>query len=335
MAPNARCLVLGGNRFVGRLLVLRMLARGDRVTVLNRGTLPDPFGERVERLRCDRRTDDLARVLRGRDFDAVVDFAAYERPDVERAIEALDGRVGRYLFVSTGQVYLVREGVTGPARERDYDGPLLPRPAGDDAAEWDYGVGKRACEDALVEAFASRGFPSTRLRIPMVNGPRDPYRRLERYVHRLLDGGPIVLPGGGAHRVRHVDAHEVAATILALLAEPRAVGAAWNQAQDETPTLSELLTALARELGASPGIVEVDRGAFEARGLDVRATSPFSGRWMSFLDPTAIRGLGVGHAPLDRTIARCVAELLAHLPAPPEDYARQRPEELRLARETR
>ena len=49
---------------------------------------------------------------------------------------------------------------------------------------------------ALVGAHAS-GFPATRLRIPMVNGQRDYYRRIESYLWRLLDGSPILLPDGG------------------------------------------------------------------------------------------------------------------------------------------
>jgi nucleoside-diphosphate-sugar epimerase len=39
-----KVLVIGGNRFVGIDLTLRLLARGIKVTLLNRGTLPDPFG---------------------------------------------------------------------------------------------------------------------------------------------------------------------------------------------------------------------------------------------------------------------------------------------------
>ena len=70
-------------------------------------------------------------------------------------------------MISTGQVYLVREGCPRPARETDYDGPLLPAPAHpDDKGQWDYGVKKRALEDALAEAWAKSRFPSTRLRNP-------------------------------------------------------------------------------------------------------------------------------------------------------------------------
>lgn len=181
-------LVVGGNRFVGKLLAWRLLAAGAKVTLLNRGGLPDPFGERVERLRGDR-TRDLERLLRGRSFDAVVDLAAYTGEDGRCAAEILRGRTAHHVMISTGQVYLVRAGCPRPAREEDYDGPVTARP-GDpaDVEDWEYGVGKRACEDALAAA-ARDGFPATRVRIPMVNGPLDYFRRIEGYLWRLVPGG--------------------------------------------------------------------------------------------------------------------------------------------------
>lgn len=303
-------LVVGGTRFVGRLLVARLLARGDRVTIFNRGTLEDPFGDRVERLRGDRTTGDFARLVgrgAGRTFDAAVDFAAYVESDMTAVVEALD--VGHYVFISTGQVYLVRSEIRPPSREDDYDGPLMQRPPShpdqtdqNDASEWDYGVGKRACEDVLL---AHPHFRSTRLRIPMVNGPRDHYRRLERYVRRILAGTPLVSSRDSLERrVRHVDAMEVARTIELLLGDPRAFGEAFNQAQDETPTLRELLTMVMRELSLEVPIVEGEASVEE---------SPFSGQWMSFLDPSKIRTLGIDHAPLDRTLARALGHLMGEL----------------------
>ena len=76
-------LVIGGNRFVGRLLAARLLAGGHRVTLLNRGRLLDPFGKRVERLTCDRTSPRFEHVLGGRHFDAVV-AAAFTGEDGRR-----------------------------------------------------------------------------------------------------------------------------------------------------------------------------------------------------------------------------------------------------------
>jgi len=299
-------LIIGGTRFIGRFLAARLVARGDRVTLFNRGNLQDPFGDRVERLVGDRTTDDVQRLLGARTFDAVVDMVAYGTPDVERAIEVFSGRVGHYLFVSTGQVYLVRENPRLPSREQDYDGPVIPRPEGRDGSQWDYGAGKRACEDALIAARDR--LPSTRLRIPIVNGPGDNEQRIARYVRRMLEGGPLRVAFAD-RRVRHVDAQEVARTIDVLLGDTRVIGDAVNQTQDETPTLRELLGMIGDEVGARPEIVDDETITSDE--------SPFSTRWMSFLDPAKLRALGIGHAPLSTTIARCVGHVLATLQAEP------------------
>jgi nucleoside-diphosphate-sugar epimerase len=327
-------LIVGGTRFLGHELAWRLLAAGHELTLLNRGTLKDAFGDRVERLRGDRRGPDLARLVAGRSFDAAVDFAAYDGEDGRRVAEALDGRVGNYVVVSNGQVYLVREDCPSPARETDYEGPLLPEPQDPyDKGQWDYGVGKRALEDALVEAWQRRRFPSTRLRIPMVNGPRDHFRRIERYLWRMLDGGPVLLPGGGAHRVRHVYSGSVARAIAGWLGREQTFGQAYNLAQDETPTLAELLRELAAALGAPDRLLDVPEERVRAAGLDPLVLSPFSGRWMSFLDPARAKAeLGFVHEPLRPYLETIVAAFLAHpSPEAPAGYGR-RADERELAR---
>jgi nucleoside-diphosphate-sugar epimerase len=326
-------LVVGGNRFVGYELAFRLLAGGHRVTLLNRGTRPDPFAGRVERLTGDRSAGGFARLVGKRTFDAVVDFAVFHGDEAAEAAAALEGRVGHYVMISTGQVYLVRVPRPSPARESDYDGPLMAAP--ESAAEkeqWDYGFGKRAAEDVLAAAWKESRFPSTRLRLPMVNGERDYHRRLEGYLWRLLDGGPLILPDGGDRPTRHVYGGAVARAIAALLGNAATFGQAYNLAQDETPTAREILTIAADLLGARAQFVTVPAGDIDKAGLDVVAVSAFSGRWMSFLDPARARAeLAFRHEPLREYLGRIVAAFVAHPPsAPPEGLAR-RAEEIALA----
>jgi len=333
-------LLIGGTRFVGYLLAWRLVAAGARVTLFNRGTIADPFGDAVERLRGDRTAPgELERAVAGRSFDAVVDFAAYYGEDVRRAVDlfggARGGRAGHYVFISTGQVYLVREGCPWPAREEDYDGPVMAAaPDPGDHASWDYGIGKRQCEDALTAAFREAGFPGTSIRIPMVNGERDPYRRIEGYLRRILDGGPVLLPDGGTRRARHVYGADVARAIARLLGDRRTFGRAYNLSQDETPTVAEIVTALADLLGAPARLVAVPSDRIPAAGLDPRQVSPFSGRWMSMLDPTlAKRELAFTHEPLRAYLDKIVTSFLAAPPpSAPEGYAGGRAAEIALAR---
>ncbi|HEU4732304.1 MAG TPA: NAD-dependent epimerase/dehydratase family protein, partial [Kofleriaceae bacterium] len=233
-----RVLVIGGNRFMGRGLVWRLLCGGHRVTVVNRGNLPDPFGDRIERLRADRSTDAFDRAIGRRTFDAAVDFAGFTADDTARAVRVLSGRVGHYVFISTGQVYLVREGCPQPSREDDYAGPVMaapPSPA--DREDWAYGIGKRGAEDVLA---AASGLPSTRLRLPMVNGEHDPRRRIEGYVRRILDRGPLIVPRADAI-ARHVHSGAVIRAIASILEEPPPLGLVYNLAQPEQLTVRALL----------------------------------------------------------------------------------------------
>jgi nucleoside-diphosphate-sugar epimerase len=326
---------------MGYRLAWRLIAAGHDVTLLNRGTHADPFGSFVTRRRADRTTPELGAALKGRSFDAAVDFAAFRGADAEGVVAALDGCVGHYVMISTGQVYLVK--AAGPpnvgdppaSREEDYEGPLMPAPpAGHrDRGDWEYGVGKRDCEDVFAAAWAERRFPSTRIRIPIVNGERDHTRRLEGYVWRILDRGPLLLPDGGAARVRQVYAGAVVDTIAGIFGRADTFGQAFNLCQDETPTLGELVALLAELLGGSARVVPVATAALESAGLDTVAASPFSTRWKSFLDPAlARRVLSFRHPPLRDYMDKVVTSLLAHLPPdPPPAYA-QRPREIAFAK---
>jgi hypothetical protein len=76
-------------------------------------------------------------------------------------------------------------------------------------------------------------------------------------------------------------------------------------------------------LGAPARFQAIARTALEAAGLDPVRVSPFSGRWMSHLDPGRARSeLGFVPTPLPASLGAIVASFLAHPPADrPEGYA--------------
>src|SRR5437763_1253030 len=100
---TVKLLVLGGTKFLGRAAVEAALARGDEVTLFNRGeTNPELFPE-AEKLRGDRDGDLSA--LEGREWDAVIDPSGYVPRVVRASAELLQRSVGHYLFVSSASVY--------------------------------------------------------------------------------------------------------------------------------------------------------------------------------------------------------------------------------------
>ena len=100
-------LIIGGTGHMGKIVVQRLLERGDRVTAFSRGSARPEWWDRIEHIQGDRddRPNFMAK-LKGRVFDAVVDSQAHRKEDVESAVETFRGNIGRYLMVSTGSVYL-------------------------------------------------------------------------------------------------------------------------------------------------------------------------------------------------------------------------------------
>jgi NAD(P)-dependent dehydrogenase (short-subunit alcohol dehydrogenase family) len=139
-------LIIGGSQNMGYKLVLRLLEAGHRVTVLNRGMRPDSLPVGVHRLRADR-TDiqQMRRALLAKQFDVVVDFVMFNERDAQAAVELFANNTDRYIMISSGQVYLVREGIERPYKESEFAGRLLPAPKANTFAyeEWSYGMNKR------------------------------------------------------------------------------------------------------------------------------------------------------------------------------------------------
>ncbi len=322
-------LIIGGTRNIGYFLARRLIADGHHITLLNRGVTPDDLPDYVARLRCDR-TDaqQLRRALIGRQFDVVVDMTLYKAYEAETIADLLQGQVERYIFISTGQVYLVRDGAERPYHEDDYDGPLIPEPAENtyDHAEWRYGIEKRSVEDVLINAHQHTGFPYNSLRLPMVNSERDSFHRLYSYILRLQDGGPILVPETPNYPLRHVYSGDVVTAITRLIEMDDYKGRAYNISQDETISITAFLQTLAEIMGAVPNIEFVPRDTLEARGF-LPDCSPFSDLWMSELRNERSKAeLNLTYTPLRDYLARIVNYYGDHPVPPPVGYRRRNAE---------
>ena len=331
-----RILIIGGTRNLGLSIVELLCAREHSVTVFNRGITAGELPPEVERLYGDRSNKkDLQAALAGRSFDAVVDTTLYTGVDTLPIIQALKQQTGHYIFISTGQVYLIRKGLTRPFREADYEGELISAPAqknSSDYENWLYGKDKRDAEDLLFAAWNQGRFPVTSLRLPMVNSERDHYDRILGYVRRLEDGGPMIVPAGDALSLRHVYGSDVAQAIVDLIESGRGKGHAINLSQDETISLPDFLAMLAETLSVKLKIVPVSRTRLESLQL-LPQCSPFSGSWMSALDNARSKSeFGIRYTPLAEYLQTIVQHYKNNPHWVPEGY-KSREREVRLADE--
>jgi nucleoside-diphosphate-sugar epimerase len=330
-----RALIIGGTRNLGPSIARALLQRGYKVAVFNRGVTHDDLPGEIERLHGDRsQAAQLHAALGAREFDLVVDTTLYCGAEAQAIADLLRERAGRYIFLSTGQVYLVRLGVNRPFKEADYPGQLMAEPPVEDESEhrnWLYGFDKRQAEDALARAWEAHRFPFTSLRLPMVNSERDHYNRIYGYFLRLQDGGPILAPDDSGLPLRHVYGEDVVQAIMRLPESDRGKGQAYNIGQDETLSLEEFLRMLAGCVQRPLQVVHVPRRKLEEAGL-LPGCSPFSDPWMSALDNTRSKHeLGMSYTPLKEYLAKLVDFFQSTPPRTVAGYER-RAAELALAR---
>lgn len=194
-----KLLVLGGTVFLGRHVVAAALASGHDVTIFHRGTSAAPT--RVEALHGDRDGDVSA--LAKRSFDAVIDCSGYTPAQMRRTGEALAGRVGHYLFVSTRSVYRSFP----PGVDVGDGAPLLDSGDG-------YGASKASSEEALEAVMPGR---VTIVRPGLLVGPFDPTGRFTYWPLRVHRGGDVLAPGRPDRQVQFIDARDLAGWCVALV----------------------------------------------------------------------------------------------------------------------
>lgn len=238
-----RLLVLGGTGFVGRAIVDDALARGWQVTTFNRGRV-DEERPGVEALRGDRLAPGGLDVLRGREWDAVVDTWSGAPRAVRDSANLLADAAGHYGYVSTRSVYQAP-----PVADLTESAPLVDGSA--DAEEGPYDQMKVGGELAAVQAFGDRALLA---RAGLILGPYEDIGRLPWWLLRAARGGPMLAPGPADLPLQYIDARDLAAWMLSAAEQGRS-GAYNTVSRRGHTTMRELLDR----------VVEVTGGAAELR----------------------------------------------------------------------
>jgi 2'-hydroxyisoflavone reductase len=246
-----KILVLGGTGFAGPPIVETARARGHTVTMFNRGkTHPGLFPD-VETILGDRVTQlDL---LKGRDWDAVIDTWAQGPTLVKQAAEMLREHVGHYLFLSTISVYKLGKDPI------DESSPVLPLPPGvviggpmprDPAT---YGPLKVLAEQAAETAMPGR---ATSVRSGVIAGPNDPTDRFTYWPLRMARGGEMIAPGARDDRLPFIDVRDLGAWFVTIV-EQGHMGV-YNAVGPDDPSIGGVLDAVRATTGPEVRLTWVD-----------------------------------------------------------------------------
>jgi 2'-hydroxyisoflavone reductase len=290
-------LVLGGTDFLGRHIVENALARGDSVTIFNRGrTNPALFGDSVERRTGDRAGDLSA--LHDGTWDAAIDTSGYFPEHVHASARLLADRIAHYAFVSTLSVYA---NPIGPTHE---DAPLHSPIGGDNITVTGetYGPLKVACENAVTAAMPGRAVIA---RAGFLVGPHDNVPRLRYWLRRIARGGRILAPGGPERLAQLIDARDMA-TFLVACAERRVAGLYNVTGEPGAVTLGETLRVSRNVIDADAEFVWASDDTLTNENVPLFDGLPYwvPEAWQSFMrTPTdRAQAAGLTTRALDQTI---------------------------------
>jgi len=262
-----KILITGGAGFIGSHVAQALLARGDRVTVLdNFNDFYDPAIKRANLREIpdatvvagDIRDPDLVSRLFGEGaFDAVVHLAAmagvrpslldplhYEDVNVRGTLillEELKKRpTTRFVFASSSSVYGSNDKV--PFEETDdIHHPVSP-----------YAATKRAGELLCYTHHHLYGIPTTCLRFFTVYGPRQrPEMAIHKFVKAALEKKPIPFFGDGSTRRDYTYVDDIVDGVVRSI--DRCDGyEIYNLGESATTSLSELVDMIGRACGVTP-----------------------------------------------------------------------------------
>ncbi len=232
-------LVIGGSYFYGRVFLM-VASKHHEITVVNRGTYSlEQFGV-IHRV-GERHDPQVWAGCRGQ-YDAVIDFCAYQPGDIACVLENLGGSTGQYILISTVDVY--RRGIGGSKGEDTaFENRRFPGEAGE------YIAGKVALEQELARECARKGTGGTVLRPGILYGPYNYAPRESEFIRIALQYHVIPRYTDADGRFQFVYVKDAAHAILACLADGKTYGRAYNLVQDEILDYEGFFQALAEAAG--------------------------------------------------------------------------------------
>ncbi len=240
-----RVLIIGGTGLISTAITRELVARGEEVTLYNRGqreaAIPDGvmrlYGDRGE---CGTFEHQMAELPR---WDCVIDMVAFKPADVESAVRAWAGRTAQYLFCSTVDVY------TKPARSY----PITEDAEREPLPSFPYALNKARCEAILEAAHARGDLPVTIIRPAHTYGEGgrlvqtfgfDTY-----FLDRMRRGMPIIVHGDGRSFWSACHRDDVGRVFANAVGNAEAIGRAYHVAAEEWLTWDRYYQGIAEAMG--------------------------------------------------------------------------------------
>lgn len=287
-------LVLGGSYFLGKHFI-DMAKKEHKITVFNRGSRPLMIPDIVE-ISGERHDGNALLQIPQQHFDAVVDFCAYNKNDIEFIFQNLKATFDQYIFISTCDAYKRGLGTVldenAPFEEKDFGGEVGA-----------YILGKVALEKELISCATSAGVKYTSIRPAFIYGPDNYAPREGMYFHWIESAGQIIHPTDATGEFQMVYVDDVAEAIFASIGNQ----AAYNQAFNLTPTPMVTYESFADALeeAVSTPFVKVPITVQMVLQQQIPLPFPLTREESNWYDGTKALQLIEGYTPLAEGLKMC------------------------------
>ena len=233
-----KVLIIGGTYFAGRVFAIIANQKGWELSFINRGTYSMEYLGNVKEYKADRRAPGMLYGFPQGEYDAVVDFCAYEPGDCSSLLRSLNIRTKQYLLLSTADVY-----DRSIRTMKDENAPLQDHMGNCMAA--DYMWKKRNLETEAEQVCTELGIGLTILRPAFIYGPFNYAPRESFYVERIVKGQPIPVPTDSDSEWNFVFVTDVARAICACVEQQEtSCGQAYNLSAPEIVTYKSYMDVL-------------------------------------------------------------------------------------------
>ncbi len=318
-----KVLFIGGTGTISMAISRKLLEQGHELYLINRGNrnaglavqLPGT-GEwnRPKEILVDiNKEEEAAKLLEGMQFDAVADFIAFRKEQLERDYRLFGGRTRQFIYISSASAY------QKPAT--DY---LITESTPLCNPYWQYSRDKTEGEDYLMKLYREEGFPITIVRpshtfdersVPLgVHGANGSWQVLKR----MLEGKPVIIHGDGTSLWTMTHNSDFAPGFIGLLGNPHALGQAVHIMSPESMTWNQIYEVVANALGVKLNAVHISTDFLAAAGggkYDFTGSLTGDKSNSVVFDISKLKRLVPGFAPvksMEQGLRETVQNVLAH-----------------------
>ena len=283
-----KVLFIGGTGFISTAVSRQAVAMGHELHLLNRGMRAAAVPGSRSLIADIHHVESLRAALQDMDFDVVVDWIAYTPDDIERDIALFQGRVKQYIFISSASAYQ-----KPPTNYRITESTPLHNPY------WEYARNKIACEERLMQAYRTEGFPATIVRPSLTYDPNLPIAiggwGCYTLADRLKRGRPIIVHGDGTSLWVVTHAEDFGRGLLGLLGNEQALGHAFHITSDEVQTWNQIYQTIAGALGVEARIVHIPSDFIAQAAPQLSGSLLGDKTWSAVFDNTKIKTFVPGY----------------------------------------